>query len=212
MATCPAGHESVTTDWCDECGAAIGAEPVARPEPPEAATAVLTCPACQAPRTGRFCEECGHDSALPAPESADRPAPVARVWTAVVAADRLWFEEVRARNGPDAALLEFPMYCPERRFVLDREKFTIGRRSRSRGSNPDIDLSGPPLDPGVSAQHAMLLARPDGAWELVDLNSTNGTTIGDAAGPIKPHTAIPLVDGDVVKLGAWTTITISAQG
>lgn len=212
MPTCPDGHESTTADWCDECGAAIGAASVAQPEPPEAATAVLTCPACQAARTGRFCEECGHDSALPAPAAADRSAPAARVWTAVVRADRPWFDEVRARNGPDAATLQFPMYCPERRFVLEQEKLTIGRRSRSRGSNPDIDLSGPPLDPGVSAQHAMLLARPDGSWELVDLNSTNGTTIGDAAQPIKPHTAIPLVDGDIVKLGAWTTITIAAEG
>lgn len=229
MAACPAGHESATTDWCDECGAAMGAGTgaQARQEPPEAATAVLYCASCKAVRSGRFCEECGHDSALPAPESPSAQsaqsaqsalsAPVATaqpariVWTAVVRADQVWFDEVRARNGPDAGSLQFPMYCPERRFVLDRDKLTIGRSSRTRGSHPDIDLCGPPLDPGVSAQHAMLLVRPDGAWELVDLNSTNGTTIGDAAQPIKPHTAIPLVDGDVVKIGAWTTITIAAE-
>jgi pSer/pThr/pTyr-binding forkhead associated (FHA) protein len=60
----------------------------------------------------------------------------------------------------------------------------------------------------VSALHALLLARPDGGWELVDLDSTNGTTVGDATDPIAPNTAVALAHGDRIKLGAWTTITI----
>jgi pSer/pThr/pTyr-binding forkhead associated (FHA) protein len=126
-----------------------------------------------------------------------------------VQADRSWFEEVRSRNGPDVAMLEFPQYCPQRRFILSGLQLTIGRRSRSRGVEPDIDLAGPPLDPGVSALHALLVARTDGGWELVDLNSTNGTTLGDAAVPVTPNTAVTLAHGDCIKLGAWTTITIT---
>ena len=84
----------------------------------------------------------------------------------------------------------------------------IGRRSRTRGTAPDIDLAG--LDPGVSATHALLVARPDGGWDLVDLGSTNGTTLAVDDGPIRPHAPVPLADGAVIQLGAWTTITFTA--
>jgi hypothetical protein len=134
------------------------------------------------------------------------------VWTVVVRADREWYEEVRRRDGPDAATVEFPPYCPERRFVLSGFQVEIGRRSRRRGTNPQIDLSGPPLDPGVSAQHALLVARSDGGWELVDLDSTNGTSVGDSTDPLAPHTPVPLADGVRIRLGAWTTITVECTG
>jgi pSer/pThr/pTyr-binding forkhead associated (FHA) protein len=65
------------------------------------------------------------------------------------------------------------------------------------------------VDPGVSARHALLVARADGGWELVDLDSTNGTTLGDATDPVAPNTAVALAHGDRINLGAWTTITIT---
>lgn len=209
---CPAGHDSATTDFCDVCGASMAAP---APEPAPAPTP-QACANCGAPRDGRFCEECGHDGTQPAPARPDPVAPVpvapdAVTWSAVVAADRDWFEEVRRRDGPDAATLEFPRYCPERRFELAGRQLTIGRRSRSRGIEPEIDLTGPPLDPGVSTLHALLLPRDDGGWEVVDLDSTNGTTVGDTTALIPPNTPVPLGDGDVVKLGAWTTISLRAQ-
>ena len=201
MATCPAGHDSATADYCDTCGLVIEAPTAALPAVAPATPAgsrAETCAACGEPRFGRFCEACGHDDALPppprfttgggaAPAGADFPGtahpssatarptasgsdrPAAGTWTAVVRADRAWFDEVRRREGPDAAAVEFPRYHLERRFPLVGPQVAIGRRSRSRGTNPEIDLSGPPLDPGVSAQHALLLARPDGGWEVVDL-------------------------------------------
>ena len=69
---------------------------------------------------------------------------------AVVTADRAYFDSVVAAGGPDAATLEFPVYCPERRFRLSGSEVRIGRRSASRGLEPEIDLTGPPTDPGVS--------------------------------------------------------------
>ena len=95
-------------------------------------------------------------------------------WRAVVRADPDWFAVVRGQNGAVAATLEFPRYAPERRFVLSGDRMTIGRRSRTRGTAPDIDLA--ELDPAVSAAHALLVARP-GGWDLVDLGSSNGTTL-----------------------------------
>jgi len=125
-----------------------------------------------------------------------------------VRADRAWFDEVRRQPDLDVAALEFPRYAAERRFVLAGAQMAIGRRSASRGTSPEIDLTG--LDPGVSAAHAVLVARPDGGWELVDVGSTNGTTLAVEDGPIPPHRPVPLTDGAVVRLGAWTTITLSA--
>jgi hypothetical protein len=213
--TCPAGHDSATTDYCDDCGvpmgAPSGADPTATTGLGAVAPAEKRCPACGEPREGRFCEVCGHDADRPAPAPAAAPVhPAAAVWTAVVRADREWFDRVRERGGSGAAALEFPPFCPERRFVLSGPQLAIGRRSRSRGVEPEIDLSGPPLDPGVSTLHALLLPGPDGAWQLVDLESTNGTVVNDAADPIAPNRPVPLASGDRIKLGAWTTITVTA--
>ena len=41
-----------------------------------------------------------------------------------------------------------------------------------------------------------------------DLGSTNGTMVNDDPTPIAPQLAIPLADGDRVRVGAWTTITV----
>jgi hypothetical protein len=235
---CPAGHPSTTTDYCDVCGAPMTGSTQAAPEPEVLPSEVppsevrppeiQRCANCGEVREGRFCEMCGFDSELPGPaagpatlqlgvvtpseppEATPEPAPV-EAWTAVVRADREWFDEVRARGGPDADTLEFPRYCPDRRFTLAGSQMAIGRGSRSRGIQPEIDLSGPPLDPGVSALHALLVARRDGGWEVVDLDSTNGTVVDGDPRPIPPNTPVPLADGARIKLGAWTTITLHAR-
>jgi hypothetical protein len=178
---------------------------------------------CGAPLAGRFCERCGHDSTAPAASSAEpSPEPSAgptgsappgglSTWCVVVRADPAWFAAVGRQQGAGAAGLEFPRYAPERRHVLAAERVTIGRRSATRGTAPDIDLAG--FDPGVSAAHALLVARPDGdgdhGWDVVDLGSTNGTTLAVDDGPIRPHVPVPLADGAVIRLGAWTTITLT---
>jgi pSer/pThr/pTyr-binding forkhead associated (FHA) protein len=79
------------------------------------------------------------------------------------------------------------------------------RRSHAR-LNPAIDLTGPPLDPGISRLHAVLMATPDGGWAVVDPGSANGTEVNDAEIPVGQP--IPLTGGDRVTLGAWTVITI----
>jgi hypothetical protein len=220
MTPCTEDHAAATGEYCDVCGLRLRGAQADAAVPPAPAE---RCPSCGAAREGRFCEVCGYDSALgeppeppeaapavpstPAPSS---PASSTPAWTAVVRADRAWFEEVLRRDGPDASALQFPAFSTERRFVLDGPQLAIGRRSRSRGIEPEIDLSAPPVDPGVSALHALLVGRPDGGWNVVDLDSTNGTVVGDGPDPIPPNTPVPLADGDVVKVGAWTTITVVA--
>ena len=271
MPTCPSGHDSASTDFCDVCGmrmdgaaaapAPAGAPAAGIPAPP--AVPAEPCPQCGAGRTGQFCEVCGFDFAsgqVPHPAAAgdaapggtdaaagagsdqaaavpDRAASVpdqaaavpgqaaavpgqaaapgadgaaapAAGWAVVVTADRAYYDSVIAQGGPDAASIEFPQYCPERRFQLNGREMRIGRRSVSRGLEPEIDLTGPPADPGVSHMHAVLIAEPDGTWGVLDPGSANGTTVN--GGEIVAGVRVPLHDGDRIGVGAWTVLTIQA--
>jgi pSer/pThr/pTyr-binding forkhead associated (FHA) protein len=125
----------------------------------------------------------------------------------VVTADRAYYDSVRAAGGPDSDAISFPAYCPERRFPLSGTEVRVGRRSVSRGIDPEIDLTGPPADPGVSRLHAVLVEAADGTWSVVDPGSENGTLVNGKE--IPPGEAVPLRDGDRIHLGAWTALTIT---
>jgi pSer/pThr/pTyr-binding forkhead associated (FHA) protein len=127
----------------------------------------------------------------------------------VAAADRAYYDNVIAAGGPDAGAVQFPAYCPERVFRLTGSQLSIGRRSASRGLEPEIDLTGPPADPGVSRLHAVLVAEPDGGWAVIDPGSENGTLVNDSE--IASGVRVPLRDGDRIHLGAWTLITIHSS-
>ena len=151
----------------------------------------------------------GPGDAGPGPGDASAPSGAgsrAPGWTAVVTADRAYYDGMIAEGGPDAASIEFPGYCPERRFRLSGQEMRIGRRSVSRGLEPEIDLTGPPADPGVSHLHAVLIAEPDGSWAVLDPGSANGTMVND--GEIPGGVKVPLHDGDRICVGAWTVLTI----
>lgn len=159
-----------------------------------------SCPRCGEPRIGLFCEQCGHSFATSPTLSGAAPSR----WCAVIAPDRDYFDS----GGTDADRFTFPAGSPARHVTLTGTSVRIGRRSGSRGTTPEIDLADPPSDPGVSRDHARLLAQPDGSWVLVDTGSTNGTYLNGAAQRIPRHQQVSLTDGDRVQLGVWTTITL----
>jgi pSer/pThr/pTyr-binding forkhead associated (FHA) protein len=128
--------------------------------------------------------------ATQSPESTPASTAPAR-WRLVVSADAAYYARMQDEAEPDAEPITFPAFCPERRFALDGDQILIGRRSRSRGIEPQIDLSGPP-----------------GGWAVVDLDSANGTYVNDGSDPIRANEPVALADGDRVHLGAWTTLTL----
>jgi serine/threonine-protein kinase len=147
----------------------------------------------------------------PAPpqQAQSRPVPsqrVVRTWSATVTADYSYFVGVRAANDTEVGVIHFPERHAEQRIDLAGPQLAIGRRSRSRHIDPDIDLSG---DPGVSRLHAMLTAGPDGSWYITDHESPNGTQVNGIE--IPSGQAVPLRDGDYINLGAWTRITITSR-
>lgn len=206
------------------------AEPTLIGTPPPA----QACPRCGTPRFGQFCEACGYDFAAAGPDGAPpatRPSPSGPAappatrpvavpamsgppgtaaagtgWTAVVTADRAYYESVQAEGGPDAPGIEFPRYYPERRFQLSGTEVRIGRHSAHSGIDPEIDLAVPPADPGVSRLHAVLIRAADGSWAVLDPGSANGTLVNGRE--IPSDRAVPLRDGDRIHLGAWTELRV----
>jgi pSer/pThr/pTyr-binding forkhead associated (FHA) protein len=136
------------------------------------------------------------------------PRAAAGSWRMVVTADAAYHARMQAQADPDAEPIALPAFIPERRFLLDRPQILIGRRSRSRGIEPEVDLSGPPGDPAVSHAHALLVQQPDGTWSVVDLDSSNGTYLNDSADGLPANVPTALADGDVLHVGAWTALTI----
>jgi pSer/pThr/pTyr-binding forkhead associated (FHA) protein len=127
-------------------------------------------------------------------------------WTVRVAADHDYYDRmkaVRSRSGMDVA---FPAHASERRIPLIGKQMRIGRRSAARELELEIDLAEPPVDPGISRLHAMLIAASDGIWSVLDPGSANGTLLNGR--PIATGELIALHEGDRINLGAWTVITV----
>ena len=90
-----------------------------------------------------------------------------------------------------------------------RRSVLVGRPSTSRNIHPEIDCTG---DPGVSRRQAQLTT--DGQrWWVEDLQSSNGTYVGPASGPLPTDPVPPgqrreLSEDDRVYVGAWTRIVV----
>ena len=230
--TCPEGHSSESGDYCDTCGAPITtaapttAAPASTPPAAPAPSGTQTCPHCSSgnPADALFCEACGYDfttgamprppepqpSSLdlgaPAPTGAQPPPPVAPAvpltWVAEVWVDPDWYA---AQESEDPC----PSPGPPAVVPLSVQSVLVGRRSVSRNIHPQIDCS---ADVGVSRRQAQLTT--DGQrWWVEDLQSSNGTYVGPASGPLPVDPLPPgqrreLDEDDRIYLGAWTRLVI----
>jgi pSer/pThr/pTyr-binding forkhead associated (FHA) protein len=130
-------------------------------------------------------------------------------WSVVVTSDREYYDRMQLKGTLTGSSVPFPAVHNERRFPLTGTQMRIGRRSAARGLDPEIDLSGSPVDPGISRLHALLIPAPDGTWAVLDPGSANGTLLNGRE--IAPGDLIPLHDGDRINLGAWTAITVHRE-
>jgi len=202
---CPRCGTARSGQFCEACGYNF-AGPRFTPSASPAQQYSSGAPATTIPPTSAASPVPSSPPPREAPPSASSfPYPQA-TWTAVVGADRTYYEQVQAVTGPEGAAVAFPSYCAERRFQLVGNQMRIGRRSVSRGLSPEIDLTGPPADPGISRLHAVLIAMPDGGWAVLDPGSANGTLVNGSEVGVGDQVA--LHDGDRINLGAWTSITV----
>ncbi|MDR3068759.1 MAG: FHA domain-containing protein [Cellulomonas sp.] len=236
-AVCPAGHTSTSDDYCDTCGMPIGGpDPTPADPTPTDPGATQDCPNCgaQAPAAALFCESCGYDfttGALPAPpvpldlstgtlptvnppsspvpqSALDLDVPVAPLaatpWVAEVWVDPDWYRHLPVTPEDPLPSVGLPAVV-----ALRARTVLVGRPSRSRGVNPEIDCT---PDSSVSRRHAQLTT--DGQrWWVEDLQSANGTFVA-AAGDPHPDDPIAsgqrheLADGDRIFVGGWTRLVL----
>lgn len=235
--TCPVGHESTATDYCDTCGVAMGAAPTSTLSPDDTGmlptTEALappltdTCPSCATtnPTNALFCENCGYDfttGALPRPVEPLAPpsgpttpstpsTPAAPENTSPAPADtwvaEIWIDPDWYADQQSTDPLPSPGLPTV--VALRHSSVLIGRASRSRGIHPDLDLGS---DSGISRRHAQLTT--DGSrWFVEDLGSSNGTYVGGALGalpktPVTVGQKVEVGGDDRVYLGAWTRIVL----
>lgn len=250
--TCPNGHTTTATDYCDTCGeplapagapAPAGTPAAATPAPgtasapgtPPAAgppSSASTCPSCQTVNLADalFCEACGYDfttGAMPrrveppsaldlgpasgasgpaAPVTSGDPAPLAPAvpleWVVEIWVDPDWYAQQDSEETcPSPGL---PRVVP-----LTVRSVLVGRVSKSRNIHPEVDCDG---DVGVSRRQAQLTT--DGTrWWIEDLQSSNGTYVGPASGPL-PVQALTggqrreLAEDDRIYVGAWTRLVV----
>jgi serine/threonine protein kinase len=197
MAKDPAERYATCADFADALRAALGLDHY---DPSRAApTPTLPMTTFEPPPPAGMT---AYEPPVPRPSE-----PVSVTWTAVVTVDREYYDHIQAVNDSDNESISFPGNLPERRVPLLGREVLIGRRSKSRGIDPEIDLGGDPRDPGVSRQHAKLVPAPDGSWTVVDLSTENGITVNGRDVPAGD--SVPLRPGDRIHLGAWTRITIT---
>ena len=230
MSRCPSGHESAASDYCDVCGLAMpeaGTGPDDAVEAPDASSpddsaidgpsgrAPITCPSCGAANAADalFCEACGYDHTTgamprrtvssPGPDvGASTAPPLTTEWVAELWVDPKWYA---GQSSPDP----LPSPGPPRVVALRHTSLLVGRESRSRGIHPDVDCG---TDAGVSRRHAQLTT--DGTrWWVEDLDSSNGTFVGDAVGdlptrPIPTGRKTEIGPDDRVYLGSWTRLVV----
>ena len=211
------------------------------PSSSPAPAALKPCPNCgfEALSGALFCEDCGYDfttGALPPPlpggqasvqlppdaPTQGQPAPAAAAtqvvteapgnglgpssgaptWVSEVWVDPDWYA-TQDSNDPCPSP-GMPVVVP-----LDARSLLVGRRSVSRNITPQIDCGS---DSGVSRRHAQLTT--DGQrWWIEDLQSSNGTYVGQAGAPL-PTMPLPagqkqeFTPNDRIYLGAWTRIVV----
>lgn len=209
---CPNCGEVSVADalFCEACGydfttgalpSAAATSPFTLPQDEVAAPAPPPTPA--APQSADPPVPAPAAKPTPPPAAPESPAPgLTEPWVAEVWIDPQWFA---SQESPDP----LPSQGPPLVVPLRHTSLLVGRRSVSRGIDPDIDCG---VDNGVSRRHAQLTT--DGSrWWVEDLDSSNGTFVSDVVGeipttPIRARSKVELSAEARVYLGSWTRLVV----
>lgn len=217
--TCPNGHVSADPEWCDTCGARLGAASAASApstpapsvpvDPSGGQVAPVSCPHCGAMNSADnlFCESCGYDfttGQVPEPTPTPDPPPATAAAVAPEAAVAAPAPEPAAASPWIVVVEVDPAWfalrgeladqpCPPpatSTVTLAKAVSLVGRTSQSRGLRPEVALDG---DTAVSRRHAQFVI--DGQqMSVIDLSSTNGTYVL-RAGEEPTDASQPIVPG-----------------
>jgi hypothetical protein len=196
------GYENMDgLDYCDGCGAKLGAAAGAVAETsavaPEtgavASPAVATeTPAAEATPAENAAKAPTGEMTAPAPAATPPPAPAAAaLFKAKLAITR---GTIRERQGHE--------------FELETGNNLIGRWDPDTGSFPEVDLDADDPEAKISRKHALI--RIDGAKITIeDIGSLNGTYVNRQP-RLQPGTPAELKDGDEVIIGkTFLKLTVS---
>ncbi len=197
------GYENMDgLDYCDGCGAKLGAAAPAAMETatpaPEAAATASPAAAPEAPAAeASSAESAGQaptgEMTAPAPAVAPAPAPAAAaaLFKAKLAITR---GTIRERQGHE--------------FELETGNNLIGRWDPDTGSFPEVDLDADDPEAKISRKHALI--RIDGGKITIeDIGSLNGTYVNRQP-RLQPGTPAELKDGDEVIIGkTFLKLTVS---
>lgn len=218
--TCPAGHETTATDYCDTCGIAMDAAPPAGPDrsgssgqapaPPAAAPATTgACPHCQTvnPANALFCENCGYDfttGSLPRPldpvatspldlrpaSTADTVVPAVSPGNLSPAPAGTWVAEIWIDPDWYADQQSTDPLPSPGLPTVVALRHTSALIGRASRSRGITPDLDLGSDSGISRRHAQLTT--DGSrWFVEDLGSSNGTYVGGGLGTL-PTTPVPV--------------------
>ena len=168
--------------FCDACGAFLlerESSPAAGAEESSPKTMVPVAPMPALPRSGSEPSPFADDSDLTPP-----PALVGQDMMASVEARQLTF--VIPTSG-------------RRHSVEIKDEIRVGRTDQAANYFPELDLTvDDGVHKGVSRRHAVIQRSSRGIL-LVDLNSTNGTSLNNFR--IPPDLPYPLNNGDEIRFG-----------
>jgi hypothetical protein len=197
--------------YCDECGAALGAAAGGNSAAPrrltydDAGAEVMPFAAdSAAARRAQSESRPAVAQAEPRPATVSKPQPaVSPLRTSLAGRPGTQLDEVQRRPAtgaaPHAKLVIHRGRSVGKEFPMCEDESHIGRWDADGGIFPDVDLDSDDPEAKVSRRHARITRR-GGQYYIEDLGSTNGTFVNRGR-RLLPGDRQPLRDGDEVIVG-----------